>query len=85
VTEPTDNAAIAVALAELRGTMAEGFATVNGSLALLGQRNDQTDKTIDDHGKRLDALERNRWPLPSIAALAGVAGLGVSVWQMTAH
>jgi hypothetical protein len=85
VTEPTDTAAIAVALAELRGTMAEGFATVNGSLALLAQRHDQTDKTIDDHGKRLDALERNRWPLPSIAALGGLAGLGVSVWQMTAH
>ncbi|MFD8216221.1 hypothetical protein ACFV2U_21345 [Streptomyces sp. NPDC059697] len=85
MTEPTDTAAVAIALAELRGTMAEGFATVNGSLALLAQRNDQTDKTTDEHEKRLDALERNRWPLPSIAALAGLAGLGISVWQMTAH
>lgn len=77
--------AVAVALAELRGTVAEGFATVNGSLALLAQRTDQTDKTLDDHGQRLASLERNRWPLPSIAALTGVCGLAVSVWQASAH
>lgn len=37
-------AAAAIALAELRGTMETGFATVNGSLALLAQRHDQTDR-----------------------------------------
>lgn len=81
MTEPTDTTAIAVALAELRGTMAEGFATVNGSLALLAQRGDQTDKAIADHEQRLDSLERNRWPLPSIAALVALAGLALSMWQ----
>lgn len=84
MTEPTDTAAIAVALAELRGTMAEGFATVNGSLALLAQRGDQTDKAIADHETRLDALERNRWPLPSIAALTGAGALALSVYQFAA-
>jgi hypothetical protein len=79
-TLPTDPA-VAVALAELRGTVAEGFATVNGSLALLAQRTDQTDKTLDEHGNRLAALERNRWPLPALAAVAGLGGLAVSVWQ----
>jgi hypothetical protein len=108
VTEPTDTAAIAVALAELRGTMAEGFATVNGSLALLTQRHDQADRRIEQEAARVDllaaavdtlekgeterqrrnderlaALERNRWPLPSVAAVAAVAGLALSVYQLT--
>ncbi|MGW0134816.1 hypothetical protein [Streptomyces sp. NPDC003299] len=61
--------------------MAEGFATVNGSLALLAQRGDQTDKALADHENRLDALERNRWPLPSLAALTGAGALAVSAWQ----
>ncbi|WP_224302370.1 hypothetical protein [Streptomyces olivaceus] len=63
--------------------MAEGFATVNGSLALLAQRGDQTDKTLDDHENRLDALERNRWPLASVTALVAVIGLALSLWQFT--
>ncbi|OKJ42737.1 hypothetical protein AMK22_04995 [Streptomyces sp. CB01580] len=57
--------AVAVALAELRGTVAEGFATVNGSLNLLAQRHDQTDRRLDDqaarldtHDARLDTLDR---------------------------
>ncbi|MFF0426920.1 hypothetical protein ACFYUJ_21210 [Streptomyces sp. NPDC004520] len=55
--------------------MAEGFAKVDGSLALLVQRGDQTDKRLDDHDSRLDALERSRWPLPSLAVLVALAGL----------
>ncbi|GHJ26989.1 hypothetical protein TPA0910_14220 [Streptomyces hygroscopicus subsp. sporocinereus] len=34
---------------------------------------------------RLDALERARWPLPSVAALAGVCGLALSAWQLAAR
>lgn len=108
MTEPTDTAAIAVAIAELRGTMAEGFATVNGSLALLAQRGDQTDRRLVDveqrlvdveqrtdtlargeterqkrDSGRLDALERGRWPLPSLAALVGVIGLALTLWQLS--
>ncbi|MFE4328740.1 hypothetical protein ACFRQM_04575 [Streptomyces sp. NPDC056831] len=101
MTEPTDTAAVAVALAELRGTMAEGFATVNGSLALLAQRGDQTDRRLVDVEQRLDALERGeterqkrdtgrldaleraRWPLPSLAALVGVIGLALTLWQLS--
>jgi hypothetical protein len=30
---------------------------------------------IDDHEKRLRALERARWPLPTIGALIGIAGV----------
>ncbi|MDX2539784.1 hypothetical protein PV437_42525 [Streptomyces scabiei] len=67
-------ASVAVELERLRGTVETGFARVDGQLALLVQRGDQTDRKIDDHETRLDALERNRWPLPTISVLCGVAG-----------
>lgn len=73
---------VAVELEKLRGTMAEGFARVDGALALLVQRGDQTDRQLTDHDQRLDALERARWPLPSLAALVAVLGLALSVWQL---
>jgi hypothetical protein len=38
------------------------------------QRGDQTDKRLDDHERRLDAIEQTRWPLPTIGILAGVVG-----------
>lgn len=74
---------VAVALAELRGTMAEGFATVNGSLSLLNQRGEQTDEKLKDHEQRLDALEKSRWPLPSLVALVGLISLALTLWQTT--
>ncbi|WP_032770000.1 hypothetical protein [Streptomyces sp. CNS654] len=80
---PSDPAAVAVELERLRGTMETGFATVTGSLNLLAQRTDQTDRRIDDHETRLDALERARWPLPSLAALVGVIGLALTLWQLS--
>ncbi|WUN84286.1 hypothetical protein OHA91_22720 [Streptomyces erythrochromogenes] len=69
----------------MRGTMEAGFARVDGSLALLVQRGDQTDKTIDDHERRLDALEKGRWPLPSLAALVSLAALGATMYQLAAR
>ncbi|MFD9306146.1 hypothetical protein ACFWCB_26415 [Streptomyces sp. NPDC060048] len=65
--------------------MEAGFARVDGSLALLVQRGDQTDKTIDDHERRLDALEKTRWPLASLAALVSLAALGVTLYQLAAR
>lgn len=58
--------------------MGVGFTRVDGQLALLVQRGDQTDKQLADHEQRLDALERNRWP---VTALTAVGALGVSLWQ----
>lgn len=84
-TPPTDTAAVAVELERIRGTMETGFARIDGSLALLVQRSDQTEKALDDHDRRLDALERARWPLPSIAAVVGVTGLCLSLWQLSAR
>ncbi|MFF5977183.1 hypothetical protein ACFY7C_37425 [Streptomyces sp. NPDC012769] len=82
---PAEPVAVAVELERLRGTMEAGFARVDGSLALLVQRGDQTDKQLADHETRLDALERGRWPLPSIAAVCGLAGLGIALYELAAH
>ncbi|MFE1903800.1 hypothetical protein ACFW96_09030 [Streptomyces gardneri] len=69
----------------MRGTMEAGFARVDGSLALLVQRSDQTDKQLADHEARLDALEKNRWPLASIAAITASVGVLVALWQLAAR
>ncbi|MCI3240305.1 hypothetical protein MQN93_11275 [Streptomyces sp. 7R016] len=61
--------------------MEVGFTEQRGQLALLVQRGEQTDKKLDEHESRLDALERNRWPLPAVAAMTGVGALVVSAWQ----
>ncbi|WP_274914495.1 hypothetical protein [Streptomyces sp. WZ-12] len=39
---------------------------------------------MTDLDTRLDAVERRRWPLPGIAALVGVVGMCLTVWQATA-
>ncbi|MGW4158488.1 hypothetical protein [Streptomyces sp. NPDC004788] len=83
--DPNDPVAVALELERLRGTLEAGFARVDGSLALLVQRSDQTDKQLADHEARLDALERARWPLASIGALAAVATVAVTVWELTAR
>lgn len=81
MTPPESSVNVALELERLRGTCETGFTRVDGQLALLVQRGEQTDKKLDDLDARVDALERNRWPLPSIGALAGVAGLAVATWQ----
>ncbi|MFD9034865.1 hypothetical protein ACFVZW_27565 [Streptomyces sp. NPDC059567] len=84
MTEPEqhDPVTVAVELERLRGTLEAGFARVDGSLALLVQRSDQTDKQLADMESRLDTLERARWPLTSIAALTASAGLMLAVWEL---
>ncbi|WP_225802513.1 hypothetical protein [Streptomyces sp. NK15101] len=80
--DPNDPVAVALELERLRGTLEAGFARVDGSLALLVQRSDQTDKQLADHEARLDELERARWPLASIAALTASAGVLVALWEV---
>ncbi|PNE42759.1 hypothetical protein [Streptomyces noursei] len=75
---------VALELERLRGAVEAGFARVDGALALVVQRSDQTDRRLAELDNRLDAVERRRWPLPSIAALVGLVGLFVTVWQATA-
>ncbi|MET9094390.1 hypothetical protein ABZX72_20100 [Streptomyces cyaneofuscatus] len=81
----SDPAAVALELERLRGTVEVGFARVDGSLALLVQRSDQSDRQLAEHETRLDALERARWPLPGIAAVTAVTGVVLSVWQLTGN
>ncbi|MER8042601.1 hypothetical protein [Streptomyces sp. NPDC094032] len=76
---------VAVELEKIRGELTAGFARTDGSLALLVQRGDQNDRKLDDHETRLDALERGRWPLPSLAALVALVGLALSLWQFAAR
>ncbi|MFF9271159.1 MULTISPECIES: hypothetical protein [Streptomyces] len=72
---------MALELAEIRRSVEVGFTEQRGQLALLVQRGGQVDKTLDDHEKRLDTLERGRWPLPSVAVLVAMGSLGVALWQ----
>ena len=82
---PTESGQVALELERVRGTLDAGFARVDGSLALLVQRSDQTDKQLSDHEARLDALEKSRWPLASIAALAAGVGVLVALWELAAR
>ncbi|MFI6057471.1 hypothetical protein [Streptomyces sp. NPDC051286] len=72
---------IARELERLHRSVDVGFATTRGDLALLLQRADQTDKALGEHEERLDALERTRWPLPSLAAVTSCTALALSLWQ----
>lgn len=82
---PSDPASIALELERLRSSVEVGFARTDGSLALLVQRSDQTDAMLKDHDSRIDALERSRWPLPSVAALVAIAALGLTLVQLLTH
>lgn len=79
---PHDPADVALELERLRRSVEVGFARTDGSLALLVQRSDQTDRAIADHEQRLAALERARWPLPSLAALTGLAALVLTLCEL---
>ncbi|AXI78068.1 hypothetical protein [Peterkaempfera bronchialis] len=81
----SDPAAVALELERLRGTVEAGFARIDGALALLVQRSDQTDRRLADHESRLGTLERARWPLASVGALAAVATVTAAVWELTAR
>ncbi|MFF4348375.1 hypothetical protein [Streptomyces sp. NPDC001530] len=72
-------------LAELRRSLEVGLTRIEGGLALLTQRDDQTAKDLDDLSARVVALEHTRWPLPTLAAVAAVGALAVAVWQALGH
>ncbi|MGW6598513.1 hypothetical protein [Streptomyces sp. NPDC055036] len=76
---PQESTQVAVELERLRGAVAEGFATLNGRLDTTLQRTGQVEKDIGELETRVAALERARWPMPTIAVLAGVAGTAVGL------
>lgn len=68
-------------LAELRRRLDVAYAQVEGGLALLSHRTEETAKELEDLNARLTALEHARWPLPSLAVVTAVGALVVAVWQ----
>ncbi|MGV9452684.1 hypothetical protein [Streptomyces sp. NPDC003635] len=72
-------------LAELRRRLDVAYARVEGGLALLSHRTEETDKELDDLAARIVALEHSRWPLPAVAALTALGALVVAIWQAFGH
>ncbi|GGW49973.1 hypothetical protein GCM10010503_28620 [Streptomyces lucensis JCM 4490] len=73
-------------LAELRRRLDVAYARVEGGLALLSHRTEETAKELDELNSRMSSLEHARWPLPSLAALTALGALVVAVWQaLAAH
>lgn len=58
---------------ELRA-LSDSLTRVETKLDGIGQGLNELGKDVADHETRIRTLERGRWPLPTIAALAGVAG-----------
>ncbi|MEW2570745.1 hypothetical protein [Streptomyces sp. NPDC047070] len=79
----TETEEVVLELERLRRAVDVGFATTRGDLALLLHRVEQTDKALAEHEARIEALERTRWPLPSLAAATSCLALAVTVWQTT--
>ncbi|GHH75539.1 hypothetical protein GCM10018793_19120 [Streptomyces sulfonofaciens] len=69
-------------LAELRRRLDVGLTRMEGHMALLTQRDEQSAKEQDDLNARVAALEHTRWPLPAVAALTAVGTLVVALWQL---
>ncbi len=68
-------------LAELRRRLDVAYARVEGGLALLSHRTEETAKELDELNTRISTLEHARWPLPAVAALTAVGALVVAIWQ----
>ncbi|MEU0004895.1 hypothetical protein ABZ079_11480 [Streptomyces sp. NPDC006314] len=71
-------------LAELRRRLDVAYARVEGGLALLSHRTEETAKELDELNTRMISLEHARWPLPSLAALTALGALVVTIWQVLA-
>ncbi|MGW2707236.1 hypothetical protein [Streptomyces sp. NPDC001340] len=89
-------ASVAVELERLRGTVATNFAEVKGQLGVLVERSarteqdvrqlrEDTDQDIAALRADVEALKKNRWPLPAIGALTGVAGAAAGVAALFLH
>lgn len=58
---------------ELR-SLSDGLTRVETKLDGIGQGLTDVGKDVADHESRIRALERARWPLPTIGVLAGLVG-----------
>ncbi|WP_282795794.1 hypothetical protein [Streptomyces sp. CC224B] len=71
---------VALELAELRRSLEVGLARIDGQLALIAQRSDQTEKDLADLEQRVTVLERARWPLPTLSVLIALGALVIGAW-----
>lgn len=78
-----EHSQVALELERLRGTVEVGFARTDGALDLLVQRSNQTEKDYETLSQRVTLLERNRWPIASVTALAAIGAVAVTIWQGT--
>ncbi|MFC8276242.1 hypothetical protein ACFUJR_27675 [Streptomyces sp. NPDC057271] len=62
----------------MHGTMKEGFARVDGALALLVHRSDQTDRALGEHRDALTAVESRVDTLEAVAKAAADHGPRIS-------
>jgi hypothetical protein len=85
VTADPEHPVVQGELAELRRRLDVAYARVEGGLALLSHRTEETDKELDDLSTRVVNLEHARWPLPAVAALTAVGALVVTLWQALGH
>jgi hypothetical protein len=69
---------------ELRA-LGDGVTRVETKLDHIGQGLTELGKDVADHETRIRSLERARWPLPTIGALAGVAGAATGVVSLLAR
>ena len=76
-----EQAQVALELERLRGTVEVGFARTDGALDLLVQRSNQAEKDYEGLSQRVTLLERSRWPVASVAALAAVGAVVATLWQ----
>jgi hypothetical protein len=85
VTSDSEQAVAAEDLAELRRRLDVGLALMEGRMALLTQRDEQSAKEHDDLHTRVASLEHNRWPLPALGVLTALGTLGVMFWQLVGN
>ncbi|MDH2392305.1 hypothetical protein QCN29_26720 [Streptomyces sp. HNM0663] len=76
---------VALELERLRGAVDTGFAKLNGRLDVALQRTSQTETDIEELKQEVEALKRARWPLPSLAAVTGLAAIGLTLYEISAR
>lgn len=54
---------------------------LTGRVDVLIEQQNHTTNSVTDHEGRLRALERSRWPLPSVAVLISLISLGMMFFR----
>ena len=63
-------------------SLSDGLTRVETKLDGIAQGLTDLGKDVADHETRIRTLERGRWPLPTIATLAGAIGAGSGLFAL---